>query len=108
MQTMILSAEEIEKQRSSKRMLLWFGIISIVMLFGGLTSAYIVRQGEGKWVQFSLPQLFIVSTVIIVLSSLPMQLAVRAAKRNEQGALKMLLVLTAVLGAGFVLFQYYA
>src|SRR3954467_1009935 len=103
------TGEEIRvKTFRAKRSLVWLGIISIVMLFAGLTSAYIVRQGEGKWVEFSLPQLFIVSTIIIVLSSLPMQLAVRAAKRNQQGALKMFLVLTAVLGVGFVLFQYYA
>src|ERR1700757_3944200 len=106
MQTMALDVEEVEKQQSSKRMLLWFGIISIVMLFAGLTSGYIVRQGEGKWVQFALPQIFIVSTVIIVISSIPMQLAVRAAKTNRQGALKWLLAATAVLGAAFIVFQY--
>src|SRR5882724_9247179 len=108
MQTMILSAEEIEKQRSSKRMLLWFGTISITMLFAGLTSAYIVRQGEGKWVEFALPQLFKVSTILIVLSSVTMQWAVNSAKKNNKKNLKLAISLTAALGIGFVVFQYLA
>ena len=46
---------EAEVKRKALKALLWFGIVSIVMLFAGLTSAYIVRQGEGKWVEFSIP-----------------------------------------------------
>ena len=82
MQTMILDAEEVEKQRGSKRMLLWFGIISITMLFAGLTSAYIVRQGEGKWVEFAMPDLFKISTALIFISSFSMQWAVISAKEK--------------------------
>jgi len=102
-----LQEEKTINQRA-KRGLLWFGIISMVMLFAGLTSGYIVRQGEGKWVQFALPKIFIVSTIFIVLSSIPMQLAVISAKKGRQGALKLFLVATTVLGLGFVVFQYIA
>ena len=86
--------------------MLWLGIVSIVMLFGGLTSAYIVRQGEGKWVNFDLPTLFIVSTIMIVMSSVTLQLALAAVKKNNLPRMKQMLVLTAVFGIGFVLFQY--
>jgi cytochrome c oxidase subunit 3 len=91
---------------STRKFLLWLGIVSIVMLFAGLTSAYMVRQGEGKWVKFDLPSLFLVSTVMIVLSSITIQWAVNSVKKNNLPALSRALVLTAILGAGFVLFQY--
>ena len=55
---------EVEVKRKALRALLWFGIVSIVMLFAGLTSAYIVRQGEGKWVEFSIPSMFSISTLL--------------------------------------------
>src|SRR5258708_18352852 len=108
MQAMLLDAEEIEKQRRSKRMLLWFGMISIVMLFAGLTSAYIVRQGEGKWVEFAMPDLFKLSTALILLSSFSMQWAVISAKRNNKQMLTVALGITALLGIGFVISQYYS
>ena len=100
--------EKLELNRKSKRALLWFGIISILMLFAGLTSAYMVRQGEGKWVQFALPRLFIVSTIIIMVSSISMQWAVAAIKKNKTGNLKTAVSITLLLGIGFVVFQYLA
>ena len=54
--TQLSEEEKLELNRKAKRGLLWFGIISMLMLFAGLTSAYMVRQGEGKWAQFALPQ----------------------------------------------------
>ena len=54
--------------------MLMFGIFSIVMLFAGLTSAYIVSKGalssEQKWDFISLPNVFTYSTIVILLSSL--------------------------------------
>jgi cytochrome c oxidase subunit III len=91
---------------STRKFLLWLGIVSIVMLFAGLTSAYIVRQGEGKWVNFALPWQFIVSTVLIVLSSATLQMSILAVKKNNLSQSNTMLVLTALLGLGFVLFQY--
>ena len=58
-----IDQSEQEVKKKALRALLWFGMISITMLFAGLTSAYIVRQGEGKWVEFALPKLFIVSSL---------------------------------------------
>jgi cytochrome c oxidase subunit 3 len=86
--------------------LLWFGLISITMLFAGLTSAYIVRQGEGKWVQFAMPGLFRISTLLIVLSSITMQWSVISAKKNNLKNLKLAISLTVLLGIGFVISQY--
>src|SRR5690242_4488553 len=97
-----------DKNALAKRSLLWFGLISIVMLFAGLTSAYLVRQGEGKWLQFAMPNLFMVSTLIILISSATMQWAVISVKKNNISAMRLALLLTIVLGFGFVLFQYLA
>lgn len=91
---------------STRKFILWLGIVSIVMLFAGLTSAYIVRQGEGKWVNFDLPNLFMVSTVMIVLSSVALQWAVISVKRDNLSSMNMALALAAIFGLGFVLFQY--
>src|SRR5258705_4680100 len=91
---------------SSRKFMLWLGIASIVMLFAGLTSAYIVRQGEGRWVNFELPNLFIVSTIMIVLSSLTLHLAVISVKKNNLFRMNMALILAAVFGSSFVFFQY--
>ena len=101
-----LTEEQI--QIKTKRSLLWFAIISIVMLFAGLTSGYIVRQGEGKWVQFALPSLFSISTIIIVASSVTMEWARRSVRKNNLSAMRTALVLTLLLGVGFMVIQYLA
>ena len=106
--TEISPEEKLELTRKAKRGLLWFGIISILMLFAGLTSAYMVRQGEGKWVQFALPNLFIVSTVLIVLSSISLQWGVASIKKNNTKNLMIGVLITFILGIGFVVCQYLA
>src|SRR5439155_16173493 len=106
MEAQLLNPEkQLLKMKASKG-LLWFGIISMTMLFAGLTSAYIVRQGEGKWVQFAMPELFKVSTILIVLSSITMQWSVVSIRKNNKKNLKLAITLTAILGIGFVVFQY--
>lgn len=96
------------EMQKAKRSLVILGIISIVMLFAGLTSGYIVRQGEGKWVEFALPQTFIISTIIILLSSIPMQWALVSIRKDNRKNMSIGLILTALLGLGFVFTQYMA
>ena len=58
-----------EKNIRAKKMMLWFGIISLVMSFGGLTSAFIVSSTREDWLtNFQLPESFTASTIIIVIS----------------------------------------
>lgn len=99
---------ENEVKLKTRKTLLWFGIISIIMLFAGLTSAYIVRQSEGKWAQFELPWTFMISTVVIILSSVPMELSLKSIKKGNSRDLVKWLVLTLLLGFGFVVAQYFA
>src|SRR5687767_15085432 len=81
---------------------LWLIIISILMMFGAFTSAYIVRREEGNWLEFDLPGMFLINTVIIVLSSVAMQSAYIAAKRNNLNMVKLMVALTMVLGIAFL------
>jgi uncharacterized membrane protein YhdT len=66
-----------------KKFALWLFIVSIVMLFAALTSAYIVKQADGNWLSFELPGAFLLSTGIIALSSFTMHLAYLAAKKRR-------------------------
>ena len=85
---------------------LWIAIASIVMMFAGLTSAYIVRQAQGNWRDYPLPSIFWVSTIAILVSSLTMHLGVRAFKQRRMPMFRMLVTATLVLGILFALFQY--
>jgi cytochrome c oxidase subunit III len=91
-----------------KKFALWLFIVSIVMLFAALTSAYIVKQADGNWLSFELPSAFMLSSVIIVISSITMHMAYLAAKKDELGKVKMMLALTVVFGILFLFTQYYS
>jgi cytochrome c oxidase subunit 3 len=66
------------------KQLLWVGMGSISMFFAGLTSAYIVRKAEGNWVDFILPEWFVYSTIVIVISSLLLIFATQRIKKNKE------------------------
>ncbi len=85
----------------------WVGCGSILMMFASLTSAYVVRQSAGNWLEFSLPNIFKVSTVVILLSSLTLHLAYSAFKKEKEVQYKGLLLLTYVLAMLFFVFQYF-
>jgi cytochrome c oxidase subunit 3 len=87
---------------------LWLFMVASVMLFASFTSAYIVRRGEGNWLSFELPSLFTYNTVIIVLSSIFMQWAFFAAKKDELRTLRVTLFLTLALGITFTAGQWFA
>ncbi len=89
------------------KIVLWVSLASIVMLFAGLTSAYMVREAEGNWVQFDLPKAFYISTFLIILSSITIQMAISAIKKNNLQAVKKYLIVTLALGIGFVFAQLF-
>ena len=84
--------------------MLWVGIVGIVMLFAGMTSAYIVRQAEGNWLYFDLPDTFYVSTVVIVISSITMGIAQFAIRKDNQSLTVGMLLTTLILGGVFAWF----
>lgn len=92
----------IVKNKALKQ-LLWIGMGSIGMFFAGLTSAYIVRKAEGNWVDFILPEWFVYSTIVIVISSLILIFATRRIKKNKE--IFSLIVLVFLLGGLFTYLQ---
>ncbi|WP_298794121.1 cytochrome c oxidase subunit 3 [uncultured Allomuricauda sp.] len=105
---MDLTEVDIEvKKRRAKKMMLWFGIGSLIMGFAGWTSAYIVSSKREDWISdLELPQAFFISTAIIVLSSITYYLAKLAVGRNDQSKGTLLLVITLVLGITFIILQF--
>ncbi len=87
-------------------MLLYLGIFSIVMFFAGLTSAFIVSQSSGFWVNIRPPAAFYTSTAFILFSSVTMNLAVGAVRKSQYQKVKNYLLFTFLLGIGFAISQY--
>jgi cytochrome c oxidase subunit III len=86
---------------------LWVGIGSIIMMFAGLTSAYIVKSGQPAWQNVQTPMLFWVSTAVLLISSVVLQAALRSFKQREMSSFRTLLVVTTVLGIAFVIIQWF-
>ncbi len=91
----------------SYKLMLWFAMISITMLFGGLTSAYVVSKARPDWLKdFEMPSAFLWSTVTILLCSVTMFLAKKAIQKDDRSATTLYLLLTLALGIGFVILQF--
>jgi len=88
------------------KFILWVAIASIVMMFAGLTSAFVVKSNLPGWKDIVMPKIFWFSTVAIVLSSVTVQAALRSFKQREMQRYRMLMALTSVLGVTFVVLQW--
>ena len=103
MLSMMSSTER--KRIHPHKFVLWVAMGSIVMMFAGLTSAYIVRRSQANWLTFQLPVIFWYSTFVILLSSLTMHLSVKAFNAREMLRYRFLITVTAALGVLFALLQ---
>jgi cytochrome c oxidase subunit 3 len=86
---------------------LWVGIGSILMMFAGLTSAYIVKRNQANWMTFELPVAFWYSTAVILLSSLTLWMASNAFKERSMKRYRMLTATTLLLGIVFLILQVF-
>ena len=102
-----MPAQESANNVRTAKMVLYLGIFSIVMLFAGLISAYIVSSFGEVWVDVHLPKAFYISTVLILLSSLTISLSVRASGNGNEKMTTILLAITLVLGVSFGVSQFY-
>lgn len=94
------------KEKSYKTML-FLAMASIVMIFAGLTSAYVVSKSRPDWLtDFDLPQSFLWSTIVILISSATFHLAVSAIKKSNRSNTTLFLLLTLLLGVTFVILQF--
>lgn len=99
---------EKEKNDRAKKMMLWFGIVSLIMGFAGWTSAYIVSSAREDWIEgLQLPQAFFISTGIILLSSLTYMLAKKASQEDKSQKAVTWLLVTLGLGVAFIILQFF-
>lgn len=106
--TIYPSAEEkrdLEAKERNQKLLLWLGIISMAMIFAALTSAFIVREGQKKWYSFELPTVFWISTAVLVISSITVNLAQTQAKKGDFKKSSWWLFATLGLGLVFTVLQ---
>ncbi len=96
-----------EKFERSRKMMLWFGIISLSMTFAGLMSAFIVSSARPDWEDdFRLPDEFFWSTAIIILSSLALIFAKKKIKEGNLPQANIGTLAAFVLGIIFVVLQF--
>ncbi|MDO6517476.1 cytochrome c oxidase subunit 3 [Zobellia uliginosa] len=96
-----------EKNDRAKKMMLWFGIVSLLMGFAGWTSAYIVSSSREDWISdLLLPNSFFISTAIIISSSFTYIMAKKAIKLGQSKMGTNWLLVTLGLGIAFVVFQF--
>ena len=104
----MMTPEE-HKQRTARsyKLLLVFAMISMTMMFAGLTSALVVSNSRPDWMKdFQLPSSFFISLAVIILCSITMHFAKNAIKKDNRIATTYLLWTTLALGLSFVYFQF--
>jgi cytochrome c oxidase subunit III len=98
-----------EKRRSDKsyKLLLLFAMLSMTMMFGGLTSAFIVSKSRVDWLKdFQMPTAFFMSTLVIIGCSVALHFAKKAIQKDNRTLTTTLLWTTLGLGVLFVAMQF--
>ncbi len=99
--------EEQERKGKTYKLLLWFGMISICMIFAGLTSAYVVSKSRPDWLKdFQLPIAFLFSTIAMLVSSFTFYSALQTMKKGNRNQTTILLLSTLALGIAFIVLQF--
>src|ERR1051325_2633534 len=80
----------------------WILLTAIIMLFAGLSSAYIVLRGVPTWQNIALPWLLWPNTAVLLLSSVAIDISRRAVRRNDIESMKRWLIVGVVLGVAFL------
>lgn len=103
----MMTIEEQESRKSKTyKMLLLFGMISIFMIFAGLSSGFVVSKSRPDWLNdFQLPSAFLMSTLTILVSSFTFHFALKAMKQNNRNLTTTLLLVTLLLGISFIFLQ---
>jgi cytochrome c oxidase subunit 3 len=85
------------------RLVAWFAIASILMLFVALSSAYIVRSASANdWQPIAIPKVLWLSTVLILFSSVTLEISRRSLKQKSEGGYNRWLAVTTILGVAFL------
>ena len=98
-------------QPSSKRYFtgMAIGIVSILMFFMALASAFLVRKGmSSDWVPVRIPLLLWINTTLLLMSSGTLEIARKRLGRADGEGFKSYWMLTTVLGLAFLIGQVVA
>ncbi|MEN9448948.1 MAG: hypothetical protein RJA25_2238 [Bacteroidota bacterium] len=99
--------EHNQRKARSYKLLLLFAMISMFMMFAGLTSAYLVSSSRKDWIHtMVLPSAFTISTIVIIVSSITIFLAKKAIQKDDRQKTTLFLLATLVLGISFVVLQF--
>jgi cytochrome c oxidase subunit 3 len=106
-----MTLEAVSNQQRKKihphKFTLWVAIASILMMFAGLTSAFIVKSNFTGWKNIAMPGVFWYSTAAILLSSLTIQVATRSFKQRDMKQYRSMIGVTFILGIAFLVLQYF-
>lgn len=104
----ITQQNQIQEVFNPRKFIIWLIIISSLMAFAGLCSAFIVMRYDvnNPWIGLELPSLFKMSTLVVLVSSVSIQMGYSLAKKKEMRNAKILIALTFVLGMVFAYFQF--
>jgi cytochrome c oxidase subunit 3 len=106
MQTGYMNATERQDKEKGMILLLWLAIIAMIILFGGFSSAIIVRQADKNWFQFDVPFSFTISTIVILVSSITMTLGSYFTRRGMRWPATIMILITLGLGIAFAQLQF--
>ena len=96
-----------ERNARSYKLILLFAMVSMFMMFAGLTSAFVVSKSRADWIDnFRLPSAFYFSTAAIIGCSITFHLAKKAIQKNNRNATTSFLLATFALGIVFVILQF--
>ncbi len=101
----IVSTEQ-KKRIHPHKFTLWVAIGSILMMFAGLTSAFIVKSNQTNWISIDIPLVFWFSTAVILVSSLTIQWSLRSFRQREMKKYRLLVAVTLLLGVAFIVLQW--
>jgi cytochrome c oxidase subunit 3 len=85
-----------------KKFALWLFMVSVLMLFGAWTSAYLVKRADTDWAEIILPNQMLINTVIILLSSVALIVAYRAARHDNLNLVRLGIGGAILLGLAFL------
>ena len=107
METIMTIEEQKSRTARSYKLILLFAMVSMTMMFAGLTSAFVVSKSRADWLKdFQLPTAFFYSTAVIIGCSVTFYLAKKAIQKNNQSKTTLFLLSTLVLGILFVVLQF--
>lgn len=95
-----------QKQKDSKKPLLWISMVSMTMFFAAFISAIIVHKADGNWYEYKLPIWIYLSTIIIIISSFTINWAKQSVKINNIEKANRALKYTFNLGLIFTFTQF--